>query len=71
MDRTDYIHVRDDLMRAEVTLDGKPAHISGRLLPYAVVWQVPPDGDLAQSKDVQFSWAAVARVVAGGGAFKS
>ena len=54
------------LIAATVTLDGRPAKISGRLLGYAVV------GSLEQPlTSVQYSWEAVARIVEQGGAFRS
>lgn len=53
------------LIEAPVTLDGKPAKISGALKQVATVAALP-DG-LA----IEFSWQAVARIVASGGNFKS
>lgn len=55
-----------DLIDQRVTLDGKPAKISGARQEFATVATIATDGPA-----VQFSWEAVSRVVAAGGAFKS
>jgi hypothetical protein len=49
----------------DVTLDGKPAKISGARLPFARVTALP-DGP-----GYEWAWETVARVVAAGAAFKS
>lgn len=55
-----------DLIAAHVTLNGKPAKISGERQPCAVVSTVDPSGPA-----VEFSWPAAARIVAAGGKFTS
>ena len=55
-----------DLVNAEVTLDGKRAKISGAKSKFATVWQFDNSAISAQ-----WSWEAVARVVANGGKFKT
>ena len=55
-----------DLVATPVTLDGKKAAIRGALNAYATVVAVDRSGAAAQ-----FSWSAVARVVANGGRFMS
>lgn len=47
------------------TLDGKPAKISGRLLPFARVAQI------ASALEVEFSWVVVDRIMREGGEFRS
>lgn len=55
-----------ELIEARVTLDGKPAKISGARQQFAVVATLNPDGPA-----VEFAWTTVARVVANGGQFHS
>lgn len=54
---------RRDLGDVRVTLDGKPARITGFRMPFAQI----------QSNDesIEFAWQTVARVVATGGEFYS
>jgi hypothetical protein len=59
------IDQRYDLIAAVVTLDGKPAKISGALQPFATVALLP------SGTATEFAWITVARIVANGGAFKS
>ena len=47
------------------TLDGRPARVLGRLQRFATVATIP--GGAA----VEFSWAAVGRIMGKGGGFKS
>lgn len=54
------------LMEHAVTLDGKPARITGRLMDFAKVSQI---ADWWVS--AEFCWATVQRIVEKGGAFKS
>lgn len=63
----DYIHVRDSFIADRgVTLNGKPACISGRFNAFATVMQ------FGSALAVQFSWPAVFRVMRDGGkAFKA
>ena len=49
-----------------ITLDGAPARISGLFRPFALVSRRDGKGG-----DVEFSWEAVARIVARGGSFSS
>lgn len=49
----------------EITLDGEPAVIGGRLLKFGFV------GTLNGSKRFEWSWAAIERVLNSGGQFKS
>ena len=55
-----------ELISARVTLDGKPAKISGARMQFATVATLDASGAA-----VEFSWQAVARIVAAGGKFKS
>jgi hypothetical protein len=55
-----------ELIAARVTLDGKPAKISGTRQQFATVATIDPNGPA-----VEFSWPAVARIVATGGKFKA
>lgn len=48
-----------------VTLDGKPAKISGYCNPFATVQE------FTTGLHCDFAWPTVARIVANGGAFKS
>lgn len=57
---------RRELCAAVVTLDGRPAKISGALRRHPVVW-VLDDPRIS----VAFTWESVERVIAAGGAFKS
>lgn len=57
---------RRELVSAVVTLNGRPAKISGIYNDAATVW--PLDNPAA---GVAFAWATVERIVAAGGAFKS
>ena len=51
-----------------VTLDGRPAYISGRLCKFALVW-CPDEDDMHQA---YFSWDVVERIIkTNGGAFYS
>jgi hypothetical protein len=54
-----------DLIAAVVTLDGKPAKVSGALQPFATVAQLP------SGNAVEFAWSTVARIVAKDGSFRS
>ena len=56
---------RRELCGALVTLDGKPARISGAREPFATVT------DLDSGLSAQWSWASAAGIVSRGGAFKS
>ena len=56
---------RYDLIDARVTLNGKPAKISGARMQYAMV------ATLDGSMEFEWSWEAVARIVAAGGKFKA
>jgi hypothetical protein len=56
---------RRELAAASVTLNGEPARITGTALRYAHVTQV------ASGLSADWSWEAVERVVAKGGAFQS
>jgi len=49
-----------------LTLDGLPARLRGRLAPFAIVCRADGKGG-----DVEYSWDAVARIIANGGAFRS
>lgn len=55
-----------NLIEARVTLDGKPAKVSGARKQFATVATLDTDGPA-----IEFAWPTVARVVAAGGAFKS
>jgi hypothetical protein len=55
---------RYELMAAVVTLNGRPATISGARQPFALV----RDDD---GRSYEWSWSTVQRVVANGGDFKS
>ena len=48
-----------------VTLNGKPAKVFGRLMPFARVRQIP------EGLDVEFAWGTVQHIISTGGAFKS
>jgi hypothetical protein len=52
-----------ELCAAEVTLNGNPAIISGHRLSFAKVT------DLTTGLSAEWSWTAVRRIVANGGAF--
>ena len=56
---------RLELCRASVTLDGKPAAISGARLPFAKV-AVLPNGAVRE-----WPWESVREIVANGGRFES
>lgn len=56
---------RTELCATRVTLDGKPAVISARLMRFAKVSQ------LNSSLSCEFAWETVDRVVLKGGNFKS
>ena len=65
---SDYLVVRDKLIAADVTLDGKPARITGRLNSFATVSQCGDDWHI----QAQFSWSTALMVVeCGGGVFES
>jgi hypothetical protein len=49
--------------KMNVTLDGEPATINGRLLAFAVV--------ASKSKQFEWAWPTVQRVLNNGGQFKS
>ncbi len=51
-----------------VTLNGIPAKVVGRLMPFARVRQ---DGPPGEALDVEFAWGTVQHVISTGGAFKS
>lgn len=52
------------------TLDGRPARILGRSLPWAIV--CTPGDELGELLEVQFAWPTVAHVMRNkGGAFRS
>lgn len=59
------IEIRNRLCNTPATLDGKPANICGRLNQFAIVRTL--DG----TASAEFSWPAVARIVASGAAFKA
>jgi hypothetical protein len=59
------IQERHALMIAEVTLDGRPAIISGWALDYAQVRSL--DGALSG----EWAWTTAARIVGRGGAFRT
>ena len=54
---------RYDLIDTHVTLNGKPAKISGAMMEYAMVSTL--DGSLS----FEWAWVTVARIVAAGGKF--
>lgn len=56
---------RQELCAAPVTLDGQRAKVMGYTKPYATVMQVKT------GLSAEWSWEAVARIVARGGAFHS
>ena len=56
--------VKDEYAGRRCTLDGHPAKITGRLLPFAIVGT--HFGGLA----AEYSWEAVVRIMAKGGDFK-
>lgn len=62
----DTLEARRALCAARVTLNGSRAIVTGARNPFASV--VSLDGP---QYDVTYSWTAVARVIANGGAFKS
>jgi hypothetical protein len=55
---------RRELCAERVTLDGRPATISGYSQPFAMVRSL--DG----KSGAEWSWETVARIVANGGAFR-
>ena len=55
----------DKYAGAVCTLDGKPAKIAGRLLPFAKVAQID------SALEVEFSWSTVDRIMQAGGEFRS
>ena len=55
---------KNKLTDTPVLLNGRPARIIGRLLPY------PRVVDMRSDIEAEFSWDAVARTVAAGGRFK-
>lgn len=55
-----------ELIAAHVTLDGKPAKISGARQQFATVATLNASGAA-----VEFAWTTVARIVVAGGKFKS
>lgn len=59
------VETRQELCRAKVTLNGQAAKITGYANRFATVT------DTATRLSAQWSWEAVERVVANGGAFKS
>ena len=56
------------LIETPVTLNGHPAIVSGAVGPFAYVRTLAPCGK--HHIGGEFSWPAVARIVAAGGAFK-
>ena len=56
---------RDQLVNARVTLNGRPARISGTKLDFARVT------DRETGLGCEWAWETVARIVAKGGAFQS
>ena len=56
---------RQELCAARVTLDGKPAAVSGYRLDFARVT------DRKTGLSAEWAWPTVARIVARGGAFSS
>lgn len=56
---------RRELCQARVTLNGRPAVIGGVRNPFATVAYLDGSGEL------EWSWDAVARIVASGGKFSS
>ena len=59
-----YAH-RIELCQTRVTLNGRPAHISGATKPFANVT------DAETGLSAQWAWATAAGIVSRGGAFKS
>jgi hypothetical protein len=57
--------IKDLLVDIQVTLNGKPAYIKGRLNPYATIQSRD------SSENYQWSWEAARRIVAHGGNFES
>lgn len=63
----EFLHVRDRLMNAPITLDGRKAYLAGRCTQFPVVWDAE---DMA--RQVPFAWPTVKRIIEEkGGAFKS
>jgi len=60
------LYMEKSRWRGHCTLDGKRAHLSGASCKHATVWEV---GNI--SHQVEFSWAAVKRIMDNGGEFKS
>lgn len=56
---------RDRLVGQPCTLGGQPAQIVGRFEPFATVRTIDPAGP-----SHQWSWDAVERIMASGGAFR-
>jgi hypothetical protein len=55
-----------DMISQRVTLNGKPAKISGARRQFAMVATLNSEGASAE-----FAWSTVARIVAAGGKFKA
>lgn len=55
-----------ELIASRVTLNGKPAKVSGARLQFATVATLNSDGAA-----VEFAWPTVARIIAAGGKFKA
>lgn len=64
MGRVSYAE-RRALCEADITLNGRPAKISGACLDYAMVT------DRESGLGAEWSWPAVQRIVAKGGAFST
>lgn len=56
----DHICERDRLMAMDCTLDGKPAHISGRLNSFATIWCAGDEWHI----QAEYAWPTVARIMA-------
>lgn len=61
---------KDALTDTPVTLNGQPAAISGRLSLFPIVRTLKPQTERGQHYAAEFTWQAVARIVAAGGDFR-
>ena len=61
---------KDRLIDEHVTLNGLPAKISGRLMPFARVRALPATSN-GMHISADYAWHTVANIVATGGAFKA
>lgn len=56
---------RDIAIASKITLDGKPARITGKMNRFAFIYEI---GDIL--KGSEWSWNAVRRIINKGGAFR-